>query len=483
MFAWWLLPRWRLLCLAVTAVDVIAVVIIWFWLPESPKYLVACGKIDEAKAALEKIARQNGKQLPDGIFDGLCESRKPLPVRNDAFLATSQDSTSAAEKDKDKQDGTSLFSWRNENGIFSPSVWLLCAAWFMIQVGTEYGSWYPTVLTNIKSFSASDRAIWLIIFNFCEIVSPFAISMLASIKLEHTVFACILSSCTAAVFARQLFVGADGYVIAAAGCLCSWTYVLVFVLMYTITPELFPTSVRNTVFGIATGFYRFGAVVAPLVYTAIMFNPKTKKDGSAKSAPEFLGTMIHAGNKKKSGPTTTPTEEQHQPATTPRLSLSNFKANTTATSEDDDLDAMESLFDLHGLTVEAQNDATTNEDSDTSTPPSTLSTSLLEQIFHDPHRNHHVNKKPAVHHFRIPATPYKLPQHRELSAHRQLAPTPTSEYGSQIQHQAPALGGSDIIQYHYDAPNSTNNASAAANNTKAIPVYACFQNENSFRFP
>ena len=409
LLAWGLLPYWRLLCLAVTAVDVVAVAIIWFWLPESPKYLVANGKLDEARASLRKIAHQNGKHLPDHIFDGLCESRKPLPIRNDAFLSTTNpDNTTLQQKTvDDDSEKNNPFSWNNEYGVFSPSVWLLFGAWFMMSVGTEYGSWYPTVLTNIKIFGARDRALWLIVFNFCEIVSPFALSMLAHLKLEMIVLASVLSSCTAALFARQIYIGATGVIIAMAGCLASWTYVLVFVLMYTITPELFPTSVRNTIFGMATGCYRFGSVLAPLLYTAIMFNPKTKKDGSAKSTPEFLGTMIHAGNKKKG----TPSASQEEPPVLEskvlvpqnHVSVAIDASNSVGDTVDDaDLDAMESLFDLHGLTVEAQNSTKDDDDDDIDLSEHEHGhhnhhvSSLLEQIYSDPHHNHRVNKQAAV---------------------------------------------------------------------------------------
>ncbi|MCB9129068.1 MAG: MFS transporter [Ardenticatenales bacterium] len=65
--AWLLVPTlgWRAL-LAVSAIP--GLIILWIrrYIPESPRYLLVSGKPEEARAVLERVARENGTTLPEG---------------------------------------------------------------------------------------------------------------------------------------------------------------------------------------------------------------------------------------------------------------------------------------------------------------------------------------------------------------------------------------------------------------------------------
>ncbi|XP_015765264.1 PREDICTED: solute carrier family 22 member 15-like isoform X1 [Acropora digitifera] len=60
----YLIRNWRTLCIA-TGAPAIVVTIIWFWSPESLRWLLVKGKMEEAEKLYRKIARINGKELPE----------------------------------------------------------------------------------------------------------------------------------------------------------------------------------------------------------------------------------------------------------------------------------------------------------------------------------------------------------------------------------------------------------------------------------
>lgn len=48
----------------VTSVPFVLYYFYWFWLPESPRWLLAKGRFEEASKILETLARINKKELP-----------------------------------------------------------------------------------------------------------------------------------------------------------------------------------------------------------------------------------------------------------------------------------------------------------------------------------------------------------------------------------------------------------------------------------
>jgi len=60
----YLIRNWRMLCIA-TGAPAIVVTIIWFWSPESLRWLLVKGKMEEAEELYRKISRINGQELPE----------------------------------------------------------------------------------------------------------------------------------------------------------------------------------------------------------------------------------------------------------------------------------------------------------------------------------------------------------------------------------------------------------------------------------
>ncbi|XP_055547162.1 organic cation transporter protein-like [Wyeomyia smithii] len=55
--------EWRLMQFAITAPGAV-LLLMWYWVPESPRWLLAKGKIEELKRLIDTAARVNGRRLP-----------------------------------------------------------------------------------------------------------------------------------------------------------------------------------------------------------------------------------------------------------------------------------------------------------------------------------------------------------------------------------------------------------------------------------
>ncbi|KAG8042483.1 hypothetical protein G9C98_005117 [Cotesia typhae] len=66
----YLIPEWRILAL-ITSTPFLAYFGYWWFLPESPRWLLAKGRLSEASEILETLAKVNGKELPESFTQKL----------------------------------------------------------------------------------------------------------------------------------------------------------------------------------------------------------------------------------------------------------------------------------------------------------------------------------------------------------------------------------------------------------------------------
>ncbi len=53
--------------------------VLYFFVPESPRWLIAMGRVDEAEAIIRKGAAENGKKFPEELFKK--QDHEPESVR------------------------------------------------------------------------------------------------------------------------------------------------------------------------------------------------------------------------------------------------------------------------------------------------------------------------------------------------------------------------------------------------------------------
>lgn len=205
-------------------------------LPESVRYLISKGRDEEARLIIESLEREAGlsKQEPQTLAS---ESKSPEYIK--PTLAT-------------------LWSAR-----FRSRTIMLWIAWFGI-VFTYYGifTWLPALVygqgfTFIKTFE------YVLIMTLAQLPGYFAAAWLVDvIGRKYTLSSFLLLTGVAAWFFGQSSGVGE---IVLWGCLMSFFNLGAWGVIYTYTPELYPTSIRAFGSGWAAGVGRIGGMLAPLM--------------------------------------------------------------------------------------------------------------------------------------------------------------------------------------------------------------------------
>lgn len=208
---------------------------LWNSIPESPRYLASKGKFAQAEAIVKNIEIQSGVHRP----------------------ATKQVSPQTS-KTAPKMALSELFSRKFiRRTIF---LWLL---WFGI-VYAYYGifTWLPSLLA-LKGFSLTKSFEYVMVMTIAQIPGYFSAAYLVDkVGRKPTLSLYLIGTAISAYFFGQ---STDVQTILVMGSLMSFFNLGAWGIVYTYTPELYPTHARATGSGWAAGFGRIGGILAPVV--------------------------------------------------------------------------------------------------------------------------------------------------------------------------------------------------------------------------
>uniref|UniRef100_A0A3P9L6I7 SV2 related protein b n=1 Tax=Oryzias latipes TaxID=8090 RepID=A0A3P9L6I7_ORYLA len=251
LLALWVMPTlgWRWL-LGLSALPMAVFVCFCFWLPESPRFDVLAGRREKAMATLVRIAKDNGKAMPQGT------------------LTIYKQTNRGQLKD-----------------LFSPQYWkTTLLLWFLFANAFSY---YGIVLLTTELFQAGDLCatqgakieprcsleckylssddykdlLWTTLAEFPLLVILLAIDYMGRKKSMALCFF-MFSLCILPLFARIALT----IFIFICRAFISGGYQVVFVY----TPEVYPTETRALAMGTSSAIARIGALITPFVAQVLL---------------------------------------------------------------------------------------------------------------------------------------------------------------------------------------------------------------------
>ncbi len=229
--AWMLVPTvgWRPL-LASSAFAALLVLWIRARIPESPRYLAVSGRPQEAQRVIAKVARYNERPVPS-------QSISPPAKQEQATVA-------------------SLFGPQ-----FRRSTIMLWSAWFCISLA-YYGLfvWLPTVFVQ-QGFDVLQTYGYTFLLALAQVPGYFSAAWLVERWGRKPTLVSYLGISGLATFLFALAPSTG--LLLTGGALMSFFSLGAWGALYAYTPEMYPTVIRGTGFGYASGMTRIAGVIAP----------------------------------------------------------------------------------------------------------------------------------------------------------------------------------------------------------------------------
>ncbi|GEK79482.1 MFS transporter [Agrococcus baldri] len=229
--------------LAIGMAPAIFSIVVRWGMPESVRYLLAKGRVDEAEATVREFERAAGVPAPT----------PPQQAEDEGADASARPASAPTASE------SRVSIWSAALRRRTIALWTV---WFCINF-SYYGAfiWIPSLLVA-QGFDLVRSFEFTLIITVAQLpgyaVAAFLIEKWGR-RPTLTVFL-IGSACAAAWYGTA----STEALIIAAGCTLSFFNLGAWGALYAIGPELYPTNVRGTGTGAAAGFGRIASILAPL---------------------------------------------------------------------------------------------------------------------------------------------------------------------------------------------------------------------------
>ena len=236
--AWLIVPRfgWRVL-LALSAAPGLIIYFIRRHVPESPRYLLVNGRQEEMRAVLTQVANENGVPVPDLNI--------AVPPRQRGATVTAL--------------------WRRPYARRTLMLWI---TWFAISLG-YYGTfiWLPSIFVG-RGFTFLKTYQNVFLMALAQLPGYFSAAYLVERWGRRPTLALYLVMSGVFTYLFAVVTGLTSIVgmavLMSFFCLGAWG------ALYAYTPELYPTEIRSTGMGWASGMTRIAGSLGPLLGASLL---------------------------------------------------------------------------------------------------------------------------------------------------------------------------------------------------------------------
>ncbi|XP_031729914.1 solute carrier family 22 member 5-like isoform X2 [Anarrhichthys ocellatus] len=239
LFAYFL-RDWKSLLLAISLPGLLYIPLWWF-IPESPRWLLSQGRVEEAETTLRKAAKMNKVKAPSVIFED---------------YSVHADATKTQPKEQHN-----VFSLLRTKNIRNLTV-ILCLVWFTLSTGyyglslntsqlhaNPYISCFLSAAVEVPAYTSS----WLALRYVPRRQSVFCIFLIGGVSL----------------YFLQLVPKSLSELSVALEMLGKFVITIGTSLIYAYTAELYPTPLRNTATGTCSAVAKVGSSIAPFLLQLI----------------------------------------------------------------------------------------------------------------------------------------------------------------------------------------------------------------------
>lgn len=259
--AWLLIPTlgWRAL-VASTAATVVVVYWIRRDVPESPRYLLTAGRADEARAAVAHVAAFNHRTTP--LLDGIVAASGPW-----------------------EPGGTVQALWRPDLRRTTIVLW---ATWLCIAFG-YYGmfTWLPSVFVE-RGYDFLQTYQFTFILALAQVPGYLSAAYLVERWGRRPTLATYFLG--SGLFTVAFATATTTTTIVATASVMSFFALGAWGALYAYTPEAYPTQIRATGVGWASGMTRIAGAAAPVVGGILL--PIALEAALISYAVAFLGGAV-----------------------------------------------------------------------------------------------------------------------------------------------------------------------------------------------
>jgi putative MFS transporter len=241
----WVIPNWGWQMLSlIGAAPAVAALFVRRFIPESPRFLIQRGRIDEARQSLLWVS--GGHALPAQVEAALVGLRK-VPQKQDKKLSVVE-----------------LF--RPDYRVRTSFAWVFWFCNIFCYLGLT--PWLPTLLTKFKGIPATEIFTFMTVYAAIGIVGRLAVAGTVDYVGRRPLLIILGAGGTISLWMLGQQTTLSG--------LQFWGWSVAFFLegmtglLAALTPELFPTRFRATGIGWAQGVGRVGGILAPLAVGAVV---------------------------------------------------------------------------------------------------------------------------------------------------------------------------------------------------------------------